>query len=398
MTNFFFAYLVTLTIFLINPSSTTAEKYQYKILLLPLQSNSHILSFISIGEGLARRGHDVHILVSSTGKSKNIILDGIPITVHRYGPEKTHTMTHEEYSENFVRMLFKNKGSFFEVKTFLTQLNEAESRRLCMDSEPLLQHLQQLKFDIAIVDTLFFLKFGYLIPHRLGIPWVTYADFTPVWNVRVPRLPSFVPYRLLPYSDRMTFSERLINTVVNILITSNFGFPNLPEEIINKYKSYGEFDSMDELSKKSVLFIETTDLLLDYPSPEMPNVIQAGGLTVKPAVKPLPEHIRHFMEGASQGLILVTFGSFVTTLPDDVVEKFLTAFKSLTGYRVLWKLKATGNVTMPGNVLTLDWLQQNEILAHKKTKLFITHCGNNGQFEAMYHAVPMIVSRYLPTK
>jgi len=29
-------------------------------------------------------------------------------------------------------------------------------------------------------------------------------------------------------------------------------------------------------------------------------------------------------------------------------------------------------------------------LSHKNTKLFITHCGNNGQYESVYHGVPML--------
>ena len=30
------------------------------------------------------------------------------------------------------------------------------------------------------------------------------------------------------------------------------------------------------------------------------------------------------------------------------------------------------------------------MLGHPKTRLFITHCGNNGQYEAVYHGVPML--------
>ena len=36
------------------------------------------------------------------------------------------------------------------------------------------------------------------------------------------------------------------------------------------------------------------------------------------------------------------------------------------------------------------WIPQNDLLGHNKTKLFITHAGNNGQFEALYHGVPML--------
>ena len=39
--------------------------------------------------------------------------------------------------------------------------------------------------------------------------------------------------------------------------------------------------------------------------------------------------------------------------------------------------------------MTAPWLPQNDLLAHRSVKLFIAHCGSNGQFEAIYHAVPI---------
>ena len=46
---------------------------------------------------------------------------------------------------------------------------------------------------------------------------------------------------------------------------------------------------------------------------------------------------------------------------------------------------------LPTNVKLIKWLPQNDLLGHNKTRLFLTHGGANGQFEAVYHAVPMIV-------
>ena len=37
------------------------------------------------------------------------------------------------------------------------------------------------------------------------------------------------------------------------------------------------------------------------------------------------------------------------------------------------------------------WLPQNDLMTHPKLKLFITHGGLNGQNEAAYHGVPMLV-------
>jgi glucuronosyltransferase len=50
----------------------------------------------------------------------------------------------------------------------------------------------------------------------------------------------------------------------------------------------------------------------------------------------------------------------------------------------------TGATPIPANVHMVKWLPQADLLGHKNTKLFITHCGANGQFEALYHGVPMV--------
>lgn len=63
------------------------------------------------------------------------------------------------------------------------------------------------------------------------------------------------------------------------------------------------------------------------------------------------------------------------------------AFKEIK-YDVIWKLSASKDIAP--NIFVTKWLPQNDLLGHPKTKLFITHCGNNGQFEALYHGVPML--------
>ena len=46
----------------------------------------------------------------------------------------------------------------------------------------------------------------------------------------------------------------------------------------------------------------------------------------------------------------------------------------------------------PSNLKTLDWLPQNDLLGHPKTKAFISHMGINGASEAAYHGVPIIAA------
>lgn len=59
-------------------------------------------------------------------------------------------------------------------------------------------------------------------------------------------------------------------------------------------------------------------------------------------------------------------------------------------YSVVWRFPHDPPGDVPPNVRLLEWVPQQDLLSHPNTRLFITHCGANSQFEALYHAVPMI--------
>jgi len=85
----------------------------------------------------------------------------------------------------------------------------------------------------------------------------------------------------------------------------------------------------------------------------------------------------------------MTFGSSITGMPNDIVKKFLDRFAQLN-QTVIAKLRVPEGWTVPDNVHIRTWLPQNDILGHPNTRLFITHAGNGGQYEALYHKVPML--------
>jgi hypothetical protein len=270
---------------------------------------------------------------------------------------------------------------------------ETVCRKVLVDNEPLLKRLENVRFDLAVIDAGIFAQCTYLLPHRLQIPYVTYTDSTHPLVIRVPWLPSFVPSGGDALSDRMTFVERIKNTALLVTVKLVPFETNSLSDILDDYRRrHGHFSSLEDLASRSLLWLIPRDHVLDYPRPSMPHVIYVGGLTVRRSTGELPADLRKFVEGGRQKTVLVSFGSIASNFPAKIIEKLMNAFGRLNddGLRFVIRLKDSKNVTVPDNVLIRKWIPQNTLLSHESVLLFITHCGNNGQYEAVYHGVPMI--------
>lgn len=76
-------------------------------------------------------------------------------------------------------------------------------------------------------------------------------------------------------------------------------------------------------------------------------------------------------------------------IPTHLFNSMMSAFSKLP-QRVVFK-GSTAHATngsepeVPPNVLLMDKIPQQSLLAHDKTVLFITHCGVNGAIEGIFH-------------
>ena len=98
--------------------------------------------------------------------------------------------------------------------------------------------------------------------------------------------------------------------------------------------------------------------------------------------------------GSENGVILFTMGFAFQpwAVPNSRIQAMFDAFAQLP-QKVIMKLDDISNkpeLKVPKNVLLKPFLPQQDILAHKNLRLFITHCGMHGVMEAIYHSVPMV--------
>lgn len=158
----------------------------------------------------------------------------------------------------------------------------------------------------------------------------------------------------------------------------------------------GIFDSkmpaLKEIEQRAILALVNTNPVIDLSIPLPPNVIQVGGLHVREP-KPLPNQIKQFIDDAVNGVIYFSLGTNVRSefMPREKLEIFIETMRQMPNYRFLWKYEADmKQLNLPSNVLAQKWLPQADILAHPKTKCFITHSGLLGTQESVWRGVPML--------
>ncbi|XP_053171992.1 UDP-glucuronosyltransferase 2A2-like [Scomber japonicus] len=152
---------------------------------------------------------------------------------------------------------------------------------------------------------------------------------------------------------------------------------------------FGQQVRYSDLLQGADLWLMRVDFVFEFPRPTMPNVIYIGGFQCKPS-KPLPQHLEEFVQSSGEhGVIIMSLGTFVSELPADITNNIAAAFATLP-QKVIWRHKGDRPAALGNNTIVVDWMPQNDLLGHPKTKLFVAHGGTNGLQEAIYHGVPVV--------
>lgn len=360
------------------------------ILLMPYPFNSHVFQMLEVAEELGST-HKIHMLLSPKYPLPDRVNKSrIPLIFYDApDPEWYDIPMSEDIEGQWVEDLIENPVDF------VTDLQNTDEYWISGCSNPLgdeklFKKLKSMKFDFALIDGFLGVRCYYILAYRLGIPYATLSDWKEPWLSRSPALPSFVPFHLATtYTEKMNFWQRLANFWKQVKYYNYIKLSPNSDSLVSKYAPEKPFVTLNYLTGQSEIWLVATNMPLDYPMPTMPNVIPIGGLTSKPA-KPLTAKFDKLVKDAKSGVIVITFGSLLKAIPQKVVDKLVAAFRKID-QTVIWKLD-NGNLVPnpPKNVKVYNWIPQNDLLGHPNVKLFITHAGNNGMFESVYHAVPMI--------
>ncbi|XP_040337841.1 UDP-glucuronosyltransferase 2A1 isoform X5 [Herpailurus yagouaroundi] len=323
------------------------------VLIWPMEG-SHWLNIKIIIDELIEKEHNVTVLVAS---------GALFIT-----PTSTPSLTFEIYKvafgkeriegliKDFVLTWMEKRPSPSTIWRFYQDIAKVIkdfhmiSREICdgvLKNQKLMEKLKKSKFEVLISDPVF--PCGDIVALKLGIPFMYSLRFSPASTVekhcgKVPYPPSYVPATLSELTDQMSFTDRIRNFISYSL--QDYMFNTLWKSWDSYYsKALGRPTTLCEVMGKAEIWLIRTYWDFEFPRPYLPNFEFVGGLHCKPA-KPLP--------------------------------------------KVLWRYKGKKPATLGANTRLYDWIPQNDLLGHPKTKAFITHGGTNGIYEAIYHGVPMV--------
>lgn len=361
-----------------------------RVLFLSALQRSHFSQMMGVAEELVNRGHEAFVLVREDfAMTEDELKFASAVTYKKVDPSsETMVALAERSLEEMISPATQGWMTMISSITRMLTKTREYCQELTMENEDAIAQLQDLNLDFALVDYLPMGHCYHLLACRLGLRTATLTGLVEPWALRLPWLPSHVPNQMLQLSDDMTFWERIKNTFAGVFVYLMSVFAGPPRDLVHSYSPYCQ-QSIASLISRSELFLYTSDEMLDTPLAVTPNVVLVGGLTLKPA-KPLPPDLEEALVTRPKDIVLVTMGSIVSNIGDEFARKFISAFEQLPQLTFIWRFRNDNNLTLPPNVIARKWLPQGDIMGHARVKVFVSHCGRNGLYEAIYNGVPIV--------
>ncbi|XP_078581715.1 UDP-glucuronosyltransferase 2C1-like [Branchiostoma floridae x Branchiostoma japonicum] len=360
------------------------------ILVATMTFGSPWLDVAKIAEALASRGHVVTVVAPASEKT-DLMRKWPSLRYELFGdPEKPPIM-----KSNLKTVPQTFAFSSLTWLEFLALGNRMTSGLLencegMLSDSRLMTRLKNSHYDVVL--TYPGTSCGSIVAQYLDLPLVCTLRSMPTGlDIRatgVPNPVSYIPTVTSGLTDKMTFLQRVKNTLFYFGLTTIGLFMERNIDDIAK-RNIGNNYTMSAALARTDVWLYQSDLMFDFPKPIMPNMVNIAGHMAE-EVKPLSEDLERFMQSSGDaGVVIVTFGSMIAAMPAETADMLAAAFARLP-QKVVWRYAGAPPPSLGSNTKTMQWVPQSDLLAHPKTKAFVSHCGYNGVSEAMYHGVPLI--------
>ncbi|XP_045690196.1 UDP-glucuronosyltransferase 2A3-like isoform X2 [Phyllostomus hastatus] len=368
-----------------------------KVLVWPCDM-SHWLNIKVILEELTEKGHEVTVLtfphtkLIDYRKPSPLNFEVLPSEVQKESVDNVH----DKFLDLILNVLpnLEPWQSTIKLNNFFIETTEI-LKIMCegaVYNQTFMKKLQETNYDVMLIDPV--LPCGELIAELLKVPFVltlriSTGGMKEKHCGKLPAPPSYVPVQMVALTDQMSFLERVKNTMLSVFF--DFWIRDYDIHFWDQFysKALGRPTTLCETLGKAEIWLIRTYWDFEFPRPYLPNFEFVGGLHCKPT-KPLPKEIEKFVQSSGEdGIVVFSLGSVVHYITEEKANLIASALAQIP-QKVLWRHSGKKPATLGANTQLYDWIPQNDLLGHPKTKAFITHGGINGIYEAIYHGVPMV--------
>uniref|UniRef100_A0A1Q3FQK2 Putative udp-glucoronosyl and udp-glucosyl transferase n=1 Tax=Culex tarsalis TaxID=7177 RepID=A0A1Q3FQK2_CULTA len=372
--------LVTATLLVLASLAWLAQGYRI-LSINASPSRSHVIVQEALAKELARRGHQVTMVSPYPAKPlENYRQIVVPL-------DSYWKATMAKFMEDQSKMaLFKNMPKMNEIMLDAANntINHPEVQRI----------IQEEPFDLFITGLMSDFVLG--VAYQLGVPSVVVCPNAAMEMVNSmvgnPAPLATVPNPMVGVTNAMTFTNRLKNLLGKV-IESGFTWYMQTSSEQYYYSNFprDQFPSYDEVRRNVSLVLINQYFTKTAARPYVQAMVEVGGLQIKPVPDPLPADLQEWLDEARDGVIFFSMGTNLqsSTIPAEKLQALVSTFGKLK-QRIIWKWDSKDIPNKPANILLRSWLPQDDILAHKNVRLFITHGGLGGIAEAQYHGVPLV--------
>ncbi|XP_073834860.1 UDP-glycosyltransferase UGT4-like isoform X1 [Musca autumnalis] len=360
--------------------------------VFPSPSKSHLLIHCAVAQTLAEAGHEVTVLASigdddEATKEKYRKADFKFIAIE--GP--TFDSSFSQEMVNRPLPIYRRAYNIIEKILFLANMT--------MNHSTMLEFLKEHKagdFDVMILGYFmneFMLGLGAHFQCPIILSFMVQPIFLINRMIGNPSESSYVPNLYTGLKQPLSFRARIRNYLSSIFEQKILA--TILEWQTGKLYRYNfpadRYPPLEEVYKNVSLVLTNHHFSQGPIRPNVPALIEIGGIQIKEKPDPLPQDIAEIMDNAKNGVIYFSLGTNVqgSNLSPDKAKMIFNVLSQLP-YTVLMKW---GDKDFPGqanNIIYKSWLPQDDILAHPKVKLFITHGGQGSVVESQYHGVPMV--------
>ncbi|KAG5332781.1 UDB17 glucuronosyltransferase, partial [Acromyrmex heyeri] len=384
-------------------SLVTTSKPLSILLIEPLPSPSHHIWTTNLIKGLLRKGHHVHVVSTHETKIKDKLAQNLTYDVFD-GVMKAM----EESEENYNPFEWDSHNPLYMIHFIynIWGIRACDTVIKTKTAKKLLEMIKIVEFDIILQDiTLNECLYGLWEIAKGKPPIVGYIPYSSApWLkdlIGGPSYPTVRPYIYLSIVKPIGLWQKTWNTVcftVDDFIRHYYYLP-IMQRLAETYVGH-RIRPLHEIEKSSInILLLNSHPAFEYGIPLPPNTLEIAGLNAQ-AIKPIdgeivvtyPEDMRAFLDGAKNGVIIISLGTNVKWkfIGLDKVKAVLLALSKLK-QRVLWKLDIEVPFEIPNNLMIVKWMPQNEVLSHKNVRAIWTHGGLLSAQEAIWKGVPMIV-------